>query len=104
MRGQDISPEKRLKEFRITCRIFFWTDIAHSNNLTLDQNCICEENPSRDTDLLQKLFWTEISTPSTSSVQMGFIVECGGQVWYLGVVISVSVVQAKLPRYWQIFR
>ena len=44
MPGQDIGSEKPLKEFRITCRIFFEDAILGKSFISnLDQNYICEK-------------------------------------------------------------
>ena len=47
-------------QFCSTFKLYECAILLQFRRWTLDQNCICKANPKRDTELVQKLFWTEI--------------------------------------------
>ena len=52
---------------------FKWFECAvlvQIRNKTLDQNCVCDVNPTRDTEFNQTLFWTKNLTPTYSRKHM----------------------------------
>ena len=47
-----------------------WMRNFQTRNKTLGQNCNCDDNPTRDTELIKTHFWTENWTPSYSRKHM----------------------------------